>query len=104
MSDISYKETEQKIKDIRGKLSISLLLSTDEKQKNEITDKLVELDLWERQVKTMKGEDVMSAEQMRARILEVYPNSTKWAKRVEKMSDNQVIAIYYNMLEKGQIK
>ena len=38
----------------------------------------------------------MSVEQMRAYLKEQYGDS--WAKKVDKMSDKQVLAIYYRML------
>lgn len=42
----------------------------------------------------------MTVERMRCCVCEAYDNST-WSYKVEKMSDNQVIAIYYRMLDKG---
>lgn len=41
--------------------------------------------------------------QMRARIKSVYP-SKRWRSRVDKMQDEQVIAVYFNMLKEGKIK
>lgn len=32
-----------------------------------------------------------------------YKNSYRWINRVNKMSDKQVIAVYYRMLEAGEI-
>lgn len=43
----------------------------------------------------------MTVERMRAAILKVYPNIT-WKEKVFRMRDNQVIAIYYNFLERGK--
>ena len=40
---------------------------------------------------------------MRKKIKSVYNNST-WSARVDRMADNQVIAIFYSMQEKGQFK
>lgn len=40
----------------------------------------------------------MSLEQMKTYILEKYDYSPKWVEKVDKMSDTQVIAIYYRML------
>lgn len=45
----------------------------------------------------------MSTELMREAIKKVYPGE-KWKKKVEKMSDNQVIAIYYKMLNSRELK
>lgn len=42
----------------------------------------------------------MTVEAMRCRISEVY-ESNRWRMRVRMMPDNQVIAIYRNMLERG---
>lgn len=41
----------------------------------------------------------MSIEQMRAAIAKVYPG-TKWAFKVAKMSDSQVVAIYYSFMQR----
>lgn len=41
-----------------------------------------------------------SIDQMRAFIADVYGGS--WAKRVEDMPDNQVMAIYYSIVETGR--
>ena len=43
----------------------------------------------------------MSVEQMRAKISEVY-ESDRWHRRVQLMPDNQVIAIYRTMRDRGQ--
>jgi hypothetical protein len=39
----------------------------------------------------------MSINQIREYVIGQYPDSLTWAARVKKMSDNQVIAIYYKM-------
>lgn len=47
----------------------------------------------------------MSVNSMRA-ILKTrtkYKNSYRWINRVNKMPDNQVIAVYYRMLRAGEI-
>ena len=44
----------------------------------------------------------MSVEQMRAKISEVY-ESDRWRLRVKMMPDNQVIAIYRTMRDRGQL-
>ena len=43
----------------------------------------------------------MLMDDMRAAITSVYPNAT-WKYRVDKMGDNQVIAIYYKFQEEGK--
>lgn len=40
----------------------------------------------------------MSVEQMKRYILEKYDYAPKWVDKVGKMTDKQVIAIYYRML------
>lgn len=42
----------------------------------------------------------MTVDNMRAAILEVYPGG-KWRRKVEKMHDDQVIAVYYKFLNTG---
>ena len=44
----------------------------------------------------------MSVEQMRAKIIEVYEGD-RWRRRVQLMPDNQVIAIYRRMRDRGQL-
>lgn len=44
----------------------------------------------------------MSVEQMRAKISEVYERD-RWRRRVQLMPDNQVIAIYRTMQNRGQL-
>lgn len=41
--------------------------------------------------------------EMRKKVKSVYNNST-WSARVDRMADNQVIAIFYSMEEKGRFK
>ena len=45
----------------------------------------------------------MSVEQMRKAIEEVYPGD-KWIRKVSRMSDGQVIAVYHSFLDKKKIK
>lgn len=45
----------------------------------------------------------MLVSEMRRKIKSVYGNST-WDRRVDNMADNQVIAIFYSMKEKGTFK
>lgn len=40
----------------------------------------------------------MTVKQMRSKIKDIYPYSHRWAKRVDAMKDNQVIAVYYNLV------
>lgn len=44
----------------------------------------------------------MSVEQMRAAILKVY-SGDRWAYKVKRMSDKQVIAVYYRLLNNKQL-
>lgn len=44
----------------------------------------------------------MKISQMRIRLCEKYPNDA-WAKKVQKMSDSQVIAIYKRLSESGTL-
>ena len=46
----------------------------------------------------------MSVEQMRAILKKQYSGAYKWVNRVNKMSDAQVIAVYYRMLHAHQLK
>lgn len=46
----------------------------------------------------------MSVDQMRAVLKKQYKGAYKWVNRVNRMGDNQVIAVYYRMLGSGQIK
>lgn len=43
----------------------------------------------------------MTVDQMRDAIAEVY-GGNKWKKKVSKMDDNQVIAVYYSFLNSGK--
>lgn len=45
----------------------------------------------------------MNVNQMRVRVSECYPGP-RWAKKVQRMSDDQVIAIFYRLSKKGIIK
>jgi hypothetical protein len=45
----------------------------------------------------------MSIEQMRKAIEKVYPGD-KWKKRVDKMSPNQILAVYNRMLDSRKLK
>lgn len=45
----------------------------------------------------------MPVEQMRYKVIEVYPGE-KWKQKVSKMSDNQVIAVYRNFQYKKKLK
>lgn len=46
----------------------------------------------------------MTVRDMRQALKSQYNGAFKWVNRVNNMSDSQVIAIYYRMLERGQIK
>ena len=46
----------------------------------------------------------MSVQQMRAVLKRQYNGAYKWVNRVNKMSDDQVIAVYYRMLYAHQLK
>ena len=46
----------------------------------------------------------MSVEAMRAVLRKQYNGAYKWITRVSSMSDNQVVAVYYRMLNSGQLK
>lgn len=45
----------------------------------------------------------MLISEMRRKVKNVYGNST-WDRKVDNMPDNQVIAIFYNMQEKGMFR
>lgn len=45
----------------------------------------------------------LAISQMREKIAEVY-SSDQWKQRVKRMPNDQVIAIYYRMLQDGRIK
>lgn len=46
----------------------------------------------------------MSVEQMRAILKRQYNGAYKWVNRVNKMSDDQVVAVYHRMLYAHQLK
>ena len=46
----------------------------------------------------------MTVNQMREFLAGCYHAADKWVKRVEAMSDNQIIAIYYRMLRTEKTK
>jgi hypothetical protein len=49
-----------------------------------------------------QGDRTMSIELMRKAIEKVYPNET-WKKKVSKMTNGQILAIYNRMLENKQL-
>lgn len=46
----------------------------------------------------------MTYDQMRAVLREQYNGTPKWVAKVDKMSTSQVVAVYYRMLNSGQLK
>ena len=46
----------------------------------------------------------MSIEAMRAVLKKQYNGAYKWVNRVNNMSDNQVMAVYYRMLNSSQLR
>ena len=46
----------------------------------------------------------MSVDAMRAVLKNQYNGGYKWINRVNKMGDNQIVAVYYRMLNSGQLK
>lgn len=46
----------------------------------------------------------MNVVSMRAILKRQYNGAYKWVNRVNNMSDNQVVAVYYRMLGSGQLK
>lgn len=46
----------------------------------------------------------MNYDQMRAALRKQYNGAPKWVAKVDKMSTNQVIAVYKRMQSSGQIK
>ena len=46
----------------------------------------------------------MSIEAMREQLGHLYNGAPKWKKKVAKMSDKQVIAVFYRMVAIGAIK
>lgn len=45
----------------------------------------------------------MDIYEMRKRVSKAYPGD-KWKTRVRNMTDDQIIAIFYRLVEKGKIK
>lgn len=46
----------------------------------------------------------MSSEQMRNLLKSVYPKSTSWSNKVDRMDDTQVTAIYLSFQKRGLIR
>lgn len=49
----------------------------------------------------------MSSQQMRADVIWAYAGkhkNTPWEKKVNKMTDNQVLSIYLNLKKRGKLK
>ena len=46
----------------------------------------------------------MTYDQMRAVLRKQYNGAPKWVAKVDKMSTNQVVAVYYRMLHSGQLR
>ena len=46
----------------------------------------------------------MSVDTMRGILKRQYGGAYKWIARVNNMSDGQVVAVYYRMLNSGQLK
>lgn len=46
----------------------------------------------------------MNPNQVRLELIAAYPFSDKWRRRVERMEDDQVIAIYLRLKKEGRIK
>ena len=46
----------------------------------------------------------MSADTMRGILKKQYNGAYKWITRVNNMSDDQVVAVYYRMLNSSQLK
>ena len=46
----------------------------------------------------------MNPQQVRLELIAAYPFSDKWRRRVERMEDDQVIAIYFRLKKEGRIK
>lgn len=45
----------------------------------------------------------MTVDEMREKVKEAY-NGDRWKRKVQYMSDDQIIAIFYRLKSKGQIK
>ena len=46
----------------------------------------------------------MNPKKVRRELIAAYPFSDKWRRRVERMEDDQAIAIYLQLKEAGRIK
>jgi len=46
----------------------------------------------------------MNPNQVRLELIAAYPYSDKWRRRVERMEDDQAIAIYLRLKKEGRIK
>ena len=46
----------------------------------------------------------MNPNQVRLELIAAYPYSDKWRRRVERMEDDQVTAIYLRLKKEGRIK
>lgn len=46
----------------------------------------------------------MTPQQMRLELIAAYPFSDKWRRRVERMEDDQVTAIYLRLKKDGKVK
>lgn len=46
----------------------------------------------------------MNPNQVRLELIAAYPFSDKWRRRVERMEDDQVIAIYLRLKKEGRVK
>lgn len=46
----------------------------------------------------------MNPNQVRLELIAAYPYSDKWRRRVERMEDDQAIAIYIRLKKAGRIK
>ena len=46
----------------------------------------------------------MNPNQVRLELIAAYPYSDKWRRRVERMEDDQAIAIYLRLKKEGHIK
>lgn len=45
----------------------------------------------------------MTNADMRGWVKSAYPSNT-WKKKVDKMSDEQIVAVYYSLVQRGKIK
>lgn len=46
----------------------------------------------------------MNPSQVRLELIAAYPYSDKWRRRVERMEDDQAIAIYLRLKKEGRVK